>query len=392
MESDNKTVYKKVTRRSVIIDNMNKKKIFLIAGARPNFMKIAPLYHALKKQKWAETLIVNTGQHYDLNLSQSFFDDLGLPHAHINLNIGSGTHAEQTAGIMIAFEKLITGSRPDLVIVVGDVNSTLACSIAAKKCNIKIAHLEAGLRSFDMSMPEEINRIVTDALSDILWTPSPDADLRLRKEGKSEKSIIQVGNIMIDSVRMVLPKLKGDKTLKTLGLIKGRYGVVTLHRPSNVDGKETLTKICQSLINISKTHPLVFPLHPRTKKQLIEFDLFEKLNKISGILLLEPLNYIGFLNIIIHSYFVITDSGGVQEETTYLKIPCFTLRPNTERPITIELGSNKLSTTETIETDIARIDPAYYKRRGIPPLWDGKTAPRVVASIKKNIFRNIQKG
>jgi len=177
-----------------------------------------------------------------------------------------------------------------------------------------------------------------------------------------------------------------------LGLIKGRYGVVTLHRPSNVDGKETLTKICQSLINISKTHPLVFPLHPRTKKQLIEFDLFEKLNKISGILLLEPLNYIGFLNIIIHSYFVITDSGGVQEETTYLKIPCFTLRPNTERPITIELGSNKLSTTETIETDIARIDPAYYKRRGIPPLWDGKTAPRVVASIKKNIFRNIQKG
>lgn len=366
---------------------MNKKKIFLIAGARPNFMKIAPLYHALKNKSWADTLIIHTGQHYDHNLSQSFFDDLGLPPADINLNIGSGTHAVQIAGIMVAFEKLIMQSRPDLVIVVGDINSTMACSITAKKCNITIAHLEAGLRSFDMNMPEEINRIVTDALSDILWTPSPDADQNLRNEGKNNNSIIRVGNIMIDSIRMMLPKIKAEQTFNKLSLQEKNYGIVTLHRPSNVDKKETLQKICRSLINISKRHTLVFPFHPRTKKRLDQFNLLSPLEKAEGIRLLEPLNYISFMNLILHSQFIITDSGGIQEETTYFKIPCFTLRPNTERPVTITLGSNKLSTPETIEKDIESIDISYYRQRGIPPLWDGNTAGRVVVSINKYLSK-----
>jgi UDP-N-acetylglucosamine 2-epimerase (non-hydrolysing) len=277
---------------------MKKKKIFLIAGARPNFMKIAPLYHALIKEDWANSIIVHTGQHYDHNLSHTFFNDLGMPKPDVNLMIGSGSHAEQTAGIMIAFEKLVINEKPDIIIVVGDVNSTLACTITAKKCSIKVAHLEAGLRSFDMSMPEEINRIVTDALSDILWTPSPDADDILLKEGKAKKSIIRVGNIMIDSIRMMLPKIEQDNTFHSLGLQEKSYGVVTLHRPSNVDDKPTLDNICEALVSISEKYPLVFPLHPRTKKQLKQFDIYSKLENTKSIKLLEAMGYISFMSMI----------------------------------------------------------------------------------------------
>lgn len=361
---------------------MKHKKIFLVAGARPNFIKIAPLYHSLLKQKWAQTIIVHTGQHYDKNLSNTFFIDLGLPEPDINLEVGSGTHAEQTTGVMLAFEKLLFRDKPDLVVVVGDVNSTMACAIAAKKCLVKVAHLEAGLRSFDMSMPEEINRIVTDTIADILWTPSHDADEHLKREGRNQNDIIFVGNIMIDSLLMMLPKIKSSKILKTLGLIEKSFGVVTLHRPFNVDNKESLKKICQALIKVSEKFPLIFPFHPRTKKQLKQFDLFPLIKNAKGISLLEPLGYIDFMNTVYHSKFVITDSGGIQEETTFLKIPCFTFRPNTERPITIKIGTNKLSTPETIQVDIAAINNKRYKKCKIPPLWDGKTAARVVKSIK----------
>jgi UDP-N-acetylglucosamine 2-epimerase (non-hydrolysing) len=313
-------------------------------------------------------------------MSDAFFQDLNLPLPHINLGVGSGTHAEQTGSVMIEYEKVIVGNRPDLVVVVGDVNSTVACTLAAVKLGITVAHLGAGLRSFDRTMPEEINRIVTDSIADYLWTPSPDADDNLIHNGIASERISMVGNIMIDSLVMMMPAIRTETTREDLGLVDKNYGVVTLHRPSNVDNPDILSSLCHGLARIARQTGLVFPVHPRTAKNLRKFGLYDYLSDTPGIVLTDPLGYKAFMNLILGCKFVITDSGGIQEETTYLKIPCVTLRPNTERPITVTQGTNKLSTPEKIETDLKK---AMEKDCKSPPLfWDGKTAERVVDAIK----------
>jgi UDP-N-acetylglucosamine 2-epimerase (non-hydrolysing) len=357
--------------------------IHLVAAARPNFMKIAPLYHALKKEDWAEPVIIHTGQHYDLNMSEVFFKDLGLPNAHIHLGVGSGSHAEQTGRVMMAYEKVLEQNRPDLLVVVGDVNSTMASTLAAVKLGVRVAHLEAGLRSFDRTMPEEINRIVTDALADILWTPSPDADQNLLREGIAGEKIQRVGNIMIDSLETLRGKIEKNSTFKDFGLNQGAYGLITLHRPSNVDDQETLRSISKSLARIAKKTRLIFPVHPRTKKSLEQDNLIAPLNEAEGLILSEPLPYIRFMNLVFNCRFAVTDSGGIQEETTYLGIPCLTLRSNTERPVTVSEGTNQLCDIENVEAKVAEIlDGAYFKGL-IPEFWDGQTARRVVKSITR---------
>jgi UDP-N-acetylglucosamine 2-epimerase (non-hydrolysing) len=372
-------------------------KIHLIAAARPNFMKIAPLYHALKKESWAEPIIVHTGQHYDLNMSDVFFHDLKLPAPDIHLGVGSGSHAEQTGQVMMAYEGILKDTRPDLVIVVGDVNSTVACTLAAVKIpedrrqrsddrmngRPLVGHLEAGLRSFDRTMPEEINRMVTDVLVDILWTPSPDGDQNLIKEGIAENKIDRVGNIMIDSLEMLRGTIENDDACSSLGLQTGHYGLLTLHRPSNVDDPKILVDICEKLIRISQKIPLVFPVHPRTRKNMEKLGLMSSLENANQMMILEPLNYIRFMNLVFNCRFAFTDSGGIQEETSYLGIPCLTLRPNTERPITITAGTNRLCTAESFEKDFDTILAEPLKQNTKIDLWDGQTAARVVESIKK---------
>jgi UDP-N-acetylglucosamine 2-epimerase (non-hydrolysing) len=409
-------------------------KIHLIAAARPNFMKIAPLYHALKKESWAEPKIVHTGQHYDLNMSDVFFTDLNLPEPDIHLGVGSGSHAEQTGNVMMAYEGILMETHPDLVIVVGDVNSTVACTMAAVKlpahssklkaqsniqnptnlnnANVErsnddvetpavknyqlstmsyelndqrpyVGHLEAGLRSFDRTMPEEINRMVTDVLVDILWTPSLDGDENLIKEGIAENKIDRVGNIMIDSLEMLRGKIEKEDACTELGLKSGNYGLVTLHRPSNVDDPDILKDLCQQLVRISKKIPLAFPVHPRTRKNMEQLGLLSRLENAKQVMILEPLNYIRFMNLVFNCRFALTDSGGIQEETTYLGIPCLTLRPNTERPITITNGTNILCTADSLEKDVDEILAGSKNQTTKIDLWDGHTADRVVESIKK---------
>lgn len=372
--------------------------IHLIAAARPNFMKIAPLYHELEREDWAEPVIVHTGQHYDLNMSGAFFEDLRLPAPHLHLGIGSGTHAEQTGKVMIAYEKALMDQRPDLVIVVGDVNSTMAATLAASKISYSlrnekqaihsrkghgplVAHLEAGLRSFDRSMPEEINRLVTDGLADILWTPSSDADENLIREGILQDKIVRVGNIMMDSLEMLRERIQKEAVYKEYNLKSGEYGLVTLHRPANVDSPKTLKSICQKLRSIAERLPLVFPIHPRTRKSLGKNRLMSFLHDCTGLQLLKPLNYIRFMNLVFNCCLAITDSGGIQEETTYLGIPCLTMRPNTERPITIQQGTNQLCTVESIESRVDEILLGRFNRGSGIELWDGQTAKRVVRSI-----------
>lgn len=371
--------------------------IHLIAAARPNFMKVAPLYHALKKELWATPIIVHTGQHYDLNMSGVFFQDLGLPDPDVHLGIGSGTHSEQTGQVMIAYGKILEQERPDLVVVVGDVNSTLACALAVMKMDYRneqqatgdkrgsrpvLAHLEAGLRSFDRTMPEEINRLVTDALADILWTPSPDADENLRREGISSNKIDRVGNIMIDSLEMLKGKIQEQHTCEEFGLEPGNFGLITLHRPSNVDDSISLEKICRGLAHISRKIPLAFPIHPRTRKSLQSKGMVSLLTKEPGMVLLEPVSYTRFINMVFNCRFAITDSGGIQEETTYLGIPCLTLRPNTERPITVTHGTNQLCGADNLENRLENIFSGNGNPKPQIEFWDGCTADRVVASIK----------
>jgi len=375
--------------------------IHLIAAARPNFMKIAPLYHALKKESWAEPRIVHTGQHYDLNMSDVFFQDLQLPVPDLHLGVGSGTHAEQTGQVMIAYEKILLESRPGLVIVVGDVNSTMACAIVASKINYHssdsngqqtkddghgrrpiVAHLEAGLRSWDRTMPEEINRLVTDALADILWTPSPDGDENLMQEGVARTKIQRVGNIMIDSLEMLRDSIEKQNAYGELDLNPGDYGLVTLHRPSNVDDPQILERICKALISIAKQVPLIFSIHPRTRKNIANLGLISILEKEEALMISEPVNYIRFMNLVFNCRFTLTDSGGIQEETTYLGIPCLTLRPNTERPITVDQGTNKLCDLDSLEQNVREV--LTQKKLDLPKieLWDGQTSYRVVQSIK----------
>jgi UDP-N-acetylglucosamine 2-epimerase (non-hydrolysing) len=373
--------------------------IHLIAAARPNFMKIAPLYHALKKEAWAEPLIVHTGQHYDLNMSDAFFRDLDLPTPHFDLGVGSGTHAEQTGRVMIAYEKLLMESRPDLVVVVGDVNSTLACTLAATKVVFPpryelramshelghrpiLAHLEAGLRSFDRTMPEEINRIVTDSLVDILWTPSQDGDENLLREGIPAEKIERVGNIMIDSLEMMRPRIEKQKASQKYEVEPGTYGLVTLHRPSNVDSPENLDRLCDALGSISEKIPLIFPVHPRTRKNLEGNGFMDRLNRAKGLHLDEPVSYIPFMNLVFNCRLAITDSGGIQEETTYLGIPCLTLRSNTERPVTVTQGTNRLVRLGELHMAVSAVLEDGRRQRTSPELWDGRTAERVVDSIR----------
>jgi UDP-N-acetylglucosamine 2-epimerase (non-hydrolysing) len=366
-------------------------KVDLISAARPNFMKIAPLYRALVRETgWCQQRLVHTGQHYDVNMSTAFFRDFGLPNPDLHLGVGSGTHAEQTAGVMLAYEKACRENPPDWVIVVGDVNSTIACALAATKLGIKVAHLEAGLRSGDRSMPEEINRIVTDSLSDLLWTPSEDADGNLRREGISDTRIERVGNIMIDSLEMMRPTIERNDRAATLGLVAGRYGVVTLHRPSNVDDGETLTGIVEALITVGSSIPIVFPVHPRTQGRLQSFGLLRRLKSSAGVHILDPLGYIDFMGLVFRSAFVLTDSGGIQEETTYLGIPCLTLRENTERPVTVTLGTNRLVKAHEVGNALAMVIEGKWPQGHVPPLWDGQTAARVVASLQARLNSSKQ--
>ena len=358
-------------------------RIHIIAAARPNFMKAAPLYHALKANSAFDVKLVHTGQHYDENMSGTFLKELGLPEPDFNLKIGSGRHGAQTGAVIARYEELcLEINMPDWVVVIGDVNSTIGCALAASKIGIKIAHLEAGLRSFDRTMPEEINRILTDQLADILWTPSVDGDEHLLNEGIPESKIIRIGNIMIDSLEMQREKINAEKTADKHGLTAGKYAVVTLHRPANVDTKPELQELLDTMCRISEDLPLTWPLHPRTKAKMEEFGLFEQFDNAENILCLEPLGYSPFMSLVQDSACVITDSGGIQEETTYLGIPCLTLRPNTERPITITEGTNQLVTTQNIERYLEKALAETSVDRKAPELWDGKTALRAVKSLE----------
>lgn len=357
------------------------KTVHLIAAARPNFMKVAPLWHALSAAPDFAPVLIHTGQHYDPNMSDAIFADLSLPQSDHHLGVGSGSHAEQTGQVMIAYEKIAMAERPDWLIVVGDVNSTAACAMVAAKLHIPCIHLEAGLRSRDRAMPEEINRLVTDAIADVLWTPSPDGDANLIAEGVDASRITRVGNIMLDSFELVRPAIEAADVPGELGLVRGRYGVVTLHRPSNVDGDEELAILADALIAVQARLPLIWPVHPRAAKRLAETGLAAKL-EMAGIHLIEPQPYIRFMSLVTGAAAAITDSGGIQEETTYLGIPCLTLRDNTERPITMSEGTNRLVKAESLlaELEAALKQPPSDRPR--PEFWDGKTAARCLADLR----------
>ncbi len=389
-------------------------KWILVVAARPNLMKAAPLIRAVKKhnkssedsQSAINHMLVHTGQHYDVNMSDSFFEDLSLPEPDVHLGVGSGTHGEQTGKVLLEFEKVLFREQPDLVVVVGDVNSTLACALAAAKLNMPVAHVEAGLRSFDRTMPEEINRLLTDAISDYLFTPSPDADDNLKREGIPEDKIFLVGDVMVDSLLFHVEKAKETDILQKLGLTNipsdvanptnarnsiCPYALLTLHRPSNVDDKHSFLKIIKALTEIAKHVPVIFPVHPRTRKQIEAFGFEHHFTSLTphalcpgplecGIHLLNPLGYLDFLNLMAHAKVVLTDSGGIQEETTALNISCITLRNTTERPITLTHGTNVLvwNDTQKIIDETFKVLDGKGKKGHCPKLWDGRASDRIV--------------
>ena len=362
------------------------KPIFLVAGARPNFMKIAPLIKELKKQNLNYKLI-HTGQHYDYNMSKVFFDDLGIPEPDYHLGVGSGSHAEQTANIMIEFEKVVKKANPSLVIVVGDVNSTIACALVAKKLFVKVAHVEAGLRSFDMRMPEEINRILTDRISDYLFTTEKSGMENLKNEGINQGKIFFVGNIMIDTLFMNINKAEKTEHFTKVGLQKGKYALLTLHRPSNVDNRENLLEVLKIINYLKQKIQIFFPAHPRTIKNLKRFNLYHHLKEDENITLTEPVGYLEFLNLMSNSKIILTDSGGIQEEASVLNIPVLTLRENTERPITITQGTNLLigRDFEKAKKQIDKILSGKFKKKTRIKNWDGHTAKRIVKIIKNEL-------
>lgn len=353
--------------------------ITIVAGARPNFMKIAPIIDAIQKKKQEgieiDFRLVHTGQHYDKNLSDTFFEELNIPFPDVNLEVKSGSQAEQTSAIMIAFEKELQRHPTDLVIVVGDVTSTMACTIVAKKEGVKVAHVEAGIRSGDLRMPEEINRMVTDSLTDYFFTTSKYANANLQKLGFSDDQIFFVGNVMIDSLRKNEHRLKQPKLWMELGLEAKKYIVMTLHRPSNVDEEQQLKDLISLIVSLGKDFPIIFPVHPRTKKLLQDLELnFKNLHYV------EPLGYLEFNHLVKNAFAVLTDSGGITEETTVMNVPCITLRENTERPETCEIGTNVLvgNDPEKIRDNFEILLFGTWKQGQIPELWDGKAAERIV--------------
>ena len=358
-------------------------RVLNVVGARPNFMKIAPLMRAMKSCDDFDPLLLHTGQHYEWAMSRVFFEQLELGEPHFFLDVRSGTHAQQTARIMPRFEKVLKKVRPDLVVVVGDVNSTLACALTAAKLCIPVAHVEAGLRSRDRTMPEEINRIVTDTLADYLFTPSSDADRNLLEEGVPDEKIYFVGNIMIDTLIHSKKHISKSKALKDLKVRRGRYALLTLHRPANVDAGETLAAVAAVLRRVCERIPIVFPAHPRTTASLDRHgvDL-----GAAGVRVVPPLPYFDFMRLVQDAAMVLTDSGGVQEETTFLGVPCLTMRPNTERPVTVTVGTNtvtNLSATKILNAVNAVLDGRYKKGRA-PKYWDGRTAERIVNVLRRN--------
>ncbi len=360
---------------------MTPQRIHLVAAARPNFMKVAPLWHALAAAPDFVPMLIHTGQHYDANMSDAIFADLSLPPPDHHLGVGSGSHAEQTGRVMIAYERIALADRPEWLIVVGDVNSTLACALVGTKAGIPVVHLEAGLRSRDRGMPEEINRLATDAICDVLWTPSPDADANLAAEGVPPGRVSAVGNIMMDSYELVRPAIAAAAVPAEMGLAGRRYGVVTLHRPSNVDDPARLAGLVAALERVQHRLPLVFSVHPRTAGRLAAAGLDARLTA-AGVRLVPPQSYVRFLSLVSGAAAVVTDSGGIQEETTYLGIPCLTLRDNTERPITIGEGTNRLVTAATLDGALADAlaQPPSARRR--PALWDGRAAERCLADLR----------
>jgi UDP-N-acetylglucosamine 2-epimerase (non-hydrolysing) len=335
-------------------------------------MKVAPVLTALKGRTNVEQTLVHTGQHYDVNMSDVFFEQLGIPAPDVNLAVGSGSHAKQTAEIMMRLEPVVVERRPDIVLVYGDVNSTVATVLVCAKVGVRVGHVEAGLRSFDRTMPEEINRLVTDQLADLLFTPSEDGDENLRREGISAEKIFRVGNVMIDSLVRLLPAAK--KALQTANDLPERYALVTLHRPANVDDSVTLKGILESLLEVSRDLTVIFPAHPRTRKRLADFGL-----QAGQLRVLDPLPYVDFLGMQSRATVVITDSGGIQEETTYLGVPCLTVRENTERPITVSMGTNVLvgRDREKLRMELGRVLAGNAKKGTVPPLWDGRTGERI---------------
>lgn len=361
----------------------SRRKILHVVGARPNFMKIAPVMRAVERAGFAEQKLVHTGQHYDVSMSDVFFSDLGMPVPDVHLGVGSGSHAEQTAKVLIGFERVCLDERPDLVVVAGDVNSTMACAIDCAKLRIPCAHVEAGLRSFDLKMPEEVNRIVTDRLCEVLLTPSPDADENLRREGTEASRIFRVGNVMIDTLLEHLEKARATRSPEKLGVERGRYGVVTLHRPSNVDDPGVLGNILDALGEIQRELPLVFPLHPRTRQRIEDSGLASRVAALPRLRVCEPLGYLEFLGLTSQARIVLTDSGGLQEETTALGIPCLTLRENTERPITVAQGTNTIVGVEPHRIVSAAREAlgSVAPRSRVPELWDGRASERVAAIL-----------
>ena len=361
------------------------KRLACIVGARPNFMKIAPILRSMKNEPRLQPTLIHTGQHYDKNLSDVFFDELGIDPPDISLGVGSGTHAKQTADVMVAIEKVLMdanekGEPFDRVIVLGDVNSTAAAAIAAVKLHTPVAHVEAGLRSCDRRMPEEINRVVTDAICDMLLVSEPSGVTNLKREGHPDENIFLVGNVMIDTLLTQVERAKTMGTTEKHNLKKGEYGVITLHRPSNVDHPEVLSDLIDVLVEISSEMNFVFPIHPRTKARLEEFELEDRLTKCEGIHCMGPIGYLDFLNLTSQAKVIVTDSGGLQEESTALGVPCLTMRSNTERPVTVDEGTSTLigNSATDLRAYLRQVIEGTYKSGKCPDLWDGKAADRIV--------------
>lgn len=361
-------------------------KVHVIAGARPNFMKVAPIITVLERREIPH-IFVHTGQHYDYLMSEVFLNDLGLRRPDVSLEVGSGSHAKQTAAVMQKYDEFLeTDGHPAITLVVGDVNSTLACALVSSKRNFPVVHVEAGLRSYDRTMPEEINRLIVDELSDLLLTPSPDADENLLKEARHTGKIVRVGNVMIDSlVHILSPVSTKDRSFKP---VTSSYAVVTAHRPSNVDSPAGLRKLLTVLSEASRRFPIIFPIHPRAKANLQRFGLYSEFQSIEGLKVIDPLGYVEFISLIKEASVILTDSGGIQEEASYLKIPCLTLRDTTERPITISSGSNRLVgwNVEMIKLHLDEIANGTFEIREVPPLWEGKASERIVDAIVERYF------